>query len=291
MKIETGQIFTVSKTDLKFIEVLFTYADGSVWNGCFPVYYPPMSIKFDLAEITDKLSDAYNKVAPKSIKESARKIMLRWPKTSKTSETYKVFESLLSAKWECRSCGAGKINDQPAARIRDIKKNGFIISTQKRFCTDCQKKQYHDILLVFDLSSEVRSEFRKPISGTMRTKIINVLDKIDAFSDAHRPNNEFVIDHKFPSQRWVEAESDNDQLSNEEIKNKFQLLPNQTNMMKSRLCDNCVKTGVRPNFLGIKWFYSGDENWRRSKDIGSGCYGCPWFDLGEWKQKVKERLG
>ena len=88
----------------------------------------------------------------------------------------------------------------------------------------------------------------------------------------------------------MKSESDNDQLSSQEIKKKFQLLTNQSNMLKSRLCDDCIKTGIRPGFLGIKWFYYGNENCEPNNHIGSGCYGCPWFDLEEWKQKIKEQL-
>jgi hypothetical protein len=124
----------------------------------------------------------------------------------------------------------------------------------------------------------------------MRQKIFEILGHKDAFFGSLRPNNEFVIDHKFPSQRWEEAESDNDQLNDQEIRNKFQLLTNQSNMLKSRLCDNCCKTNKRPDFLGIKWFYSGDEDWKPSAEIGNGCYGCPWFDLEEWKQRIGEQL-
>lgn len=287
--IQIGEVFTVSKTDNRFIQVLFTYSDGSVWDGCFPCYYPPMSIQFDRAAIDEQLLIAYDHLAPTSIEESIQKTRKRWRKST-TSETYKVFDSLLSGRWECRSCGAGKINDQPAARIRDIKKNGFIVATQSRTCHTCKKRQYHDILLVLDVVAAVRPEFRKPISQLVKVRIISVLGSKDSFFDSIRPINEFVIDHKFPSQRWSEPESDNDNLTDQEIRDKFQLLTNQTNMLKSRLCDNCCKTGIRPDFLGIAWFFSGDQNWKDYSHPGSGCYGCPWFDLEEWKAKIGDSL-
>lgn len=288
-KIQRGATFTVSKTDCKFLTVKFKYSNSKAWDGCFPIYYPPMSIQFDENDVEQHLLDAYGQLSPDSIKENIRNTKDRWPKAT-NSETYKVFESLLSGVWECRSCGAGKINDQPAARIRDIKKNGFIVATQSRYCRNCNKKQYHDILLVFAISSEARPEFRKPIPHAMKEKIIRVLGSKDVFFDAIRPSNEFVIDHKFPSQRWEGPESDNNQLTDQEIKNKFQLLTNQSNMLKSRLCDDCCKTNQRPSFLGIKWFYFGTEDWQVSTKNGSGCYGCPWFDLEEWKQRINGTL-
>lgn len=287
--ITVGSAFTVSKTDNKFVSVKFRYPDNKYWDGCFPIYYPPMSIQFDMDEIYIHLVEAYSKMSPCYVSESIRKTKERWPKGT-NSETYRVFETLLSGNWECRSCGAGKINDQPAARIRDIKKNGFIVATKSKLCVQCDKKQYHDILLTFEVSSEIRPEFRRPISEAMRRRIIDVLSNKDAFFNAHRPANEFVIDHKFPSQRWTEPESDNDSLTDQEIKDKFQLLTNQTNMLKSRHCDNCCKTNIRPGFLGINWFYSGSEKWIKTDQKGSGCNGCPWFDISKWKLELLKKL-
>jgi hypothetical protein len=287
--IEQKQIFTVSKTDNIFVEVIFTYPQGRTWEGCFPIFYPPSSIQFDINDIEQHLSDAYKQMTPESFEANITKIKKMWLKPT-TSETYKVFQALLTGQWECRSCGAGKINDQPAARIRDIKKNGFVIATQNRHCTICNQKQYHDILLVFDIKMETKTEFRKPISPSIKEKIISVLSSKDVFFDATRPHNEFVIDHKFPSQRWTEPDTDNINLTNNDIKNKFQLLTNQSNMLKSRLCDYCCKSGIRPSFLGIKWFYYGNENWVANNNIGSGCYGCPWFDLEEWKRKLNDEV-
>ena len=287
-KIVVGENFTVSKTENQFIEVCFTYPDKTFWEGCFPVYYSPMSIQLEESEINELLPCAYEELSPALVASSAEKTRKRWSKGT-SSETYKVFESLLSGNWECRSCGAGKINDQPAARIRDIKKNGFVIATRTKYCQICSQKQYHDILLIFDLNFEKKVEFRKPIPEEMRKKIINVLGKKDVFLNVIRPEEQFVIDHKYPSQRWKEEESDNVDLSDQEIRDKFQLLTNQSNMIKSRLCDQCCRTNIRPDFLGVKWFYHGNENWIDIEKIG-GCYGCPWFDLAEWKEAIRRQL-
>jgi len=292
-EIVLGKEFTVSKTDNRFIGVKFNYKNGSLWEGCFPIFYPPMLIQYDLPEDQEKLKQdlekAYEQLNPDNISASIDKTKTKWTKPT-TSETFKVFESLLTGYWECRSCGAGKINDQPAARIRDIKKNGFIIATQSKGCPVCQKKQYHDILLPIEVEAEAKVEFRKPISASMMKNIIEVLERKDVFFDAYRPPEQFVIDHKFPSQRWTEEESDNDNLSDDEIKEKFQLLTNQSNMLKSRLCDNCCRTGKRPDFLGVKMFYSGNEDWVESEQVGSGCHGCPWYDLGLFKKKLNESI-
>ena len=80
-------------------------------------------------------------------------------------------------------------------------------------------------------------------------------------------------------------------MSEEEIKKKFQLLTNQTNLQKERYCKKCVSEGIRGDFFGIKWFYEGDEQWRRSsKADENGCIGCCWYDLIEWKNQFNKYL-
>src|SRR5690606_41582862 len=86
--------------------------------------------------------------------------------------------------------------------------------------------------------------------------------------------NPFPYTTLFRSQRWITKESANpDDMPETEIRKKFQLLSNQTNMWKSRYCDTCVKTGKRGDFMGTKWFYAGDENWGRSEErrVGTVC--------------------
>ena len=101
-----------------------------------------------------------------------------------------------------------------------------------------------------------------------------------------------VIDHKFPSSRWVNGETINEtDMPEEEIKKKFQLLTNQTNLQKERYCKKCVSDGIRGDFFGIKWFYEGDEKWRgSSKADEKGCVGCCWYDLMEWKKRFNDYL-
>lgn len=67
-----------------------------------------------------------------------------------------------------------------------------------------------------------------------------------------------IIDHKFPSSRWVNGETVNETtMPEEEIKNKFQLLTNQTNLQKERYCKKCVSDGVRGDFLELSGFMKG----------------------------------
>lgn len=211
-------------------------------------------------------------------------------------DTQAVFDALNGTesltKWQCRKCGpVPQSNPQPAARIKALKQRGYYIATIKRECATCGGKQYFDLLIRLPRNA-ADNEKRFMISVSLQNKIKSVLPLKDACFDSPQMLSELIIDHKFPSSRWVNGETINDTtMSYEEIKNKFQLLTNQTNLQKERYCKRCVLTGIRGDFFGIKWFYEGDEKWRgSSKADEKGCIGCCWYDLELWREKFNQFL-
>ena len=163
-------------------------------------------------------------------------------------------------KWQCRKCGpVPQANPQPAARIKKLRESGYYIATMKKDCPTCGKKEFYDLLIRLPRKA-ADNEKRFSISTSLQNKIKNVLPLKDACFDSPQTASELVIDHKFPSSRWVNGETVNEtNMSEEEIKKKFQLLTNQTNLQKERYCKKCVSEGIRGDFFGIKWFYEGDE--------------------------------
>ena len=84
-------------------------------------------------------------------------------------------------------------------------------------------------------------------------------------------------------------------MSDEEIKEKFQLLSNQRNEEKREVCRKCFQTGKRGIIFGIPFFYSGNENWDESipktgKDAELGCVGCPWYYIARWRKELMKKL-
>ena len=293
----TKEPFVVSKTSDKFHEVRFEYENDKAWIGCVPNTYKELSLELSYEEVRANLENWYAELRYEKRPELARQAKEKWglPAPDKT-ETGKVFLKLLQGniEWVCRTCGTGKINDQPAARIRDIKKRGYIIATKKRECPTCNsKKTYHDILILLTVNTQKRREHRQPIDEATKARIISVLNYKDVAFDVVRTAREFVIDHKFPSQRWNCVESKNhSNMSEKEIRNKFQLITNQTNMLKSRFCDECVKSGNRATFMGISWYHAGSNRWKGDvMGNEAGCKGCPWHDIDLWRNKIAEKLG
>lgn len=291
MNYTVGNEFTVSKMTDKFVDVIFKY-DNYVWEGALPLKCKHQGYEISLKDINEKIEEFYQKLEPKIRNSWAEEAKKRW--RNQTDQTYKVFEALLSGEWECKVCGpVQEVNPQSSARIKAIKKEGYFVGTKTKFCNHCKKNTYHDILIMTDIkTSQKKIELRKPISKTLDDKIYKVLNKKESVFEQKRPRKELVIDHKFPSQRWINPESDNsDAMTGEEIKNKFQLLDNQTNLLKSRICDRCVEKSVRGTFMGIKWYYEGNENWTATQfDDEEGCIGCPWYDIEKWKDELIKKL-
>lgn len=133
-------------------------------------------------------------------------------------------------------------------------------------------------------------------SPALRKRIIKVLGEIDVYEGTQ--NAHCLPDHKFSEIRWDEnTKSENpDNMSDTEIREKFQLLTNQRNQQKREVCRTCFQTGKRGTIYGIEYFYEGNENWNsaiptKGKEAEKGCVGCPWYDIAEWRRHLMEKLG
>lgn len=283
-----GEIFILEKTSDQFLEVRFIYDDYE-WDGALPVVGNYQGLSLTEAEVKETAGIFCDPLKKKNREKWIVSALEGWE--DRTSETFKVFEALFSGEWECRVCGpVPKVNAQPAARIRDIKKRGFFIASKRKSCGNCRKKTMHDLLVMATSPKDlIKTEFRKPISPYLSERILKALKRKEIVFNQLRTSRELVIDHKFPSQRWSQPETDNhDDMSDQNIKKKFQLLNNQTNLLKSKECDRCVVEGIRGQFMGIRWYYSGDESWIKEKDDESGCIGCPWYDVRKWKEELRK---
>jgi hypothetical protein len=289
-----GEYFIPEKTSDVFMEVEFEYKITK-WQGALPKFLEKQGLDLTDEEFDELLIENYNLLHPDLRNNWIAESDLKW--NDKTSATYKVLAALYSGNWECRVCGpVPRVNPQPAARLRDLKKRGYIIGSRRRNCSTCKQKTMHDILVMLptiESRFDHGNELRKPMSDILKKRIKSVLGNREVCFNVVRSEVELLIDHKFPSQRWKEPESDNpNNMSLEDIKTKFQLLSNQTNMWKSRYCDNCIKTGKRGDFMGIKWFYEGTEDWSGENSYDEkGCIGCPWYDLELWKTKLIVEIG
>jgi len=286
-----------SKASEEYIHVEFVYKDET-WDGWVPVEYrrTGVSIKEDQKErLVAYLNKVYEQMNPVNHAEWMKKQEKFWAEEKPNATTTKpFFDSLAKGGWQCVECTLPK-NPNWARRIQDLKEFGYTIATDtKRFCPKCNANKTHLILLPIERGS-VEGNGYETWSPALRKRIIKVLGGIDVYENAY--NAHCLPDHKFSEIRWDEntKATNPDDMTDEEIRAKFQLLTNQRNQQKREVCRTCFQTGKRGTIYGIPYFYEGDEDWdstipEKGKDAEKGCVGCPWYDIAEWRKRLIESL-
>ena len=294
--IKTGEYFKLHGMEDYYLLVTFRYPSRT-WNGCVPIKakYQGIDIPLNKEDVFDWVSKCYSELDPgkNTLWQDEQR---RYWGEKEAYDTQAVFDALNGAetltKWQCRKCGpVPQANPQAGARIKTLRQFGYYIATMKRVCPTCGGMQFFDLLVRLPRRA-ADNEKRFAISKKLQRRIKTVLPLKDVCFDFSHPAAELIIDHKFPSSRWVKGETINeDSMSDDDIKMKFQLLTNQTNLQKERYCKRCVIEGKRGDFFGIQWYYEGDEKWAgTSKADENGCVGCCWYDLEVWKEKFNKYL-
>lgn len=186
-------------------------------------------------------------------------------------------------KWSCSVCGTG--SNQPASTFREVKNLGYKFEEvspnrwgKTMYCKKCGIKRTHYRLL--SAKPEFPEQKRNGIDAKSRERIIALLGTRDAFTGATIKSTP-EIDHKIPFIRLSE-DYDVTKMSDEEIKESFQMLTREHNLLKDRMCKKCKLSDIRQPFLGISFWYEGDENYTGS------CIGCGWYDGEKWRSAVNE---
>ena len=296
-KIRLGELYQIKKTTDYYLDVSFKY-DTLTWNGSLPIksIYNGVDIPLTIEDVGDWVKKCYVVLDPNHSEAWNERQRNYWRELN-SAESQKVFNALngrsSSTQWLCRAHGpVSEVNSQPASRIRYLKeKYGYFIATKQKHCPNCDKGTHHDLLVRLDRKKSDAKK-RSPISKALENKIKGSLALVDVSFDTTSKKSEVIVDHKFPSTRWTQGESINDiNMSDDEIRKKFQLLTDRANLQKEKYCYKCLETEIRGDFYGIKWYYQGDERWQgSSKADENGCIGCCWYDLELWKEKFNEYL-
>lgn len=287
---------THQKASETYLDVKCKYKEVE-WNGSIPIEYRRTGLFLsEDKDIVDYLNSIYEKLNPKNYekwKECQKEFWLTKKRANVTKTFYDCLEGKL-AKWVCVNCELPK-NLNWARRIQDLKEFGYTISTDtKRFCKNCEAHISHLMLLPLERKVGNGNGY-ETWTPQLRKRIIKILKEIDVYENVKTPH--CIPDHKFSEIRWDEntkAENPND-MSDEEIQQKFQLLTNQRNQQKREMCRKCYQTGKRGVIFGIPFYYWGDENWdakipKRGKEAEKGCIGCPWYDIKRWRDELIKKL-
>lgn len=284
-----------SKASEEYVDVIFKYPkNNQTWEGSVPTSYRRTGTFAETdADILEVVEKTYEFMNPDKWEDWGKKQEKFWKEEKKGAHVTKsFFDPLTDFKWHCQNCSLPN-NPNWARRVQDLKEFGYTIATDtKKYCNKCNKNNTHLILLPIPRGGVTGYEVIKP---QLKKKILKILDFHDAYED--RKVKHLLPDHKFPEIRWDEETKQENpaNMSNEEIKHKFQLISNQRNQQKRENCRKCYQSGKRGFPFGIKFFYEGSESWpdqvpKRGKEAEKGCIGCGWYDLEKWRKELNKRL-
>ncbi len=189
-------------------------------------------------------------------------------------------------------------NRNYASRIKDIRNLGYIVVADTNGKIARTGKEGHHLRLV-PIPKHTALEY-ETFSATFRKNALKVLSHLNVYELSVANKAGLLPDYKFPEIRWdSETKSENpDTMTENEIKDKFQLLDNQRNQQKREVCRKCFQTNKRGIIFGINYFYEGNENWETNfvkwnkevvkigKGAELGCIGCGWYDIQKWRKSL-----
>jgi hypothetical protein len=213
------------------------------------------------------------------------------------TKIYQVFQVLKDQQWHCRECEyahtgitqiAGGSGIQGLQRGTNSRR-GMIIQSENHYCHNCKRTTRQD---------RWQGAFQSAVHGGSMPEafveaVMQVFRRRDVIENTKRQYDQLTVDHKLPMIRWNEASqellTDYSNLDPECIKAHFQLLKKSNgsvshNLLKSRACERCAKSGKRGKPFGIDYFYAGGPNWGPSDEKDpNGCIGCGWYDFNLWR--------
>jgi len=282
-----------TKASEVYLDVEYHYPEkNETWKGSVPVFYRRTGVfEEDPEGMANVLEEGYDAMHPDK-KENWEKNQEKYWSKHNRNVTEKFFFSLKDCEWTCQGC---ELPDNPnwARRVQDIKEYGYTLATDQKYCDNCEQTKTHLIMTRFPRGGPKGYE---TISPELRKRIIKVLDYYDVYEDKERRQG-LIPDHKFPEIRWDEdtKEENLDEMSDEKIKKKFQLLDNQRNQQKREVCRECFQTGKRGTPFGISFFYEGNAEWsdnvpKLGAEAEEGCIGCGWYDMEKWRKELNKLI-
>ncbi len=294
-KISKREVRWHAKASEKYIDVLFYYESSFQYETSIPLEYRRTGTEISDDGIDAYLAMVYEEVKPSCWQEWRKEQKDFWDQKPGAKVTRPFFEKLAEEfTWYCVSCMLPP-NPNWAKRIQEIKQCGYTLATKtNRHCESCGKKTTQLILVPLRRGGITGYETWTP---KLRSRIVHLLESFDAFEAKKTRKESLLPDHKFPEIRW-DAATKRDSLegiSDQKIREDFQLLSNQRNQQKREVCRNCFQTGERGVVYGIPFFYEGNKTWDSSipvkgKAAEKGCTGCGWYDINAWRSKLKEHL-
>lgn len=205
------------------------------------------------------------------------------------------YETMKDLKWHCTK---HELKSGQAKTWQTWRQMGLDLAKDEKGhfyknieCTHCKAKTVHRKLNSLEISEDttIRANMPEALAKTIKTYYKNV----DALFLREFPSKELEIDHRFPQVRWGEDELENKpDMPTSEIEARFMLLTRSNNLLKSRSCEACEKTGKRGSMAGLKYWYEGGEDWDKNIAVSDpkGCEGCYWYNPQKWRESLQKLI-
>lgn len=167
--------------------------------------------------------------------------------------------------------------DKPLYDLRHVA--GLQILTERGVCPHHGRRSHYRLT-----GAGGATRTRLTLSDRERAAVRRAFNGRDAFTGASTERGH--VDHRIPHIRTVGPEDPIDFDDADAIRRRFMWLSAEHNKLKNAQCQKCQRTGTRPAFLGISWWFKGDERYTAAV----GCAGCGWAFPETWRALVKERL-
>lgn len=284
-----------AKASEAYVEVEITGSGNlAIWDGAIPYQYRRTGLWLNTEqEVSDYLRRIKGHFEPDTIRDWVESERRYWDENFKRADvTTPSFHQLLTMKWvsthQFPLNPDGTPNSNLQSMIRRIKDKGYTVASKS------EGKIWKRKLL--PLPRQMGHSY-ETISSKLRARMLEALNAEDVYELSSANRVGLITDHKFPEIRWdSETPSNNpDDMPDDEIRAKFQLVNNQRNDQKREVCRHCFNTGQRGKLFGIDFFYAGGVQWdnnipRTGVAAEPGCVGCGWYDISAWRAALNNQI-
>lgn len=272
-----------------YVYTVFKQKDGYKYETMVPIVYPKAALDLTTEDmVSDYLRSIKKYFTKEAVNQWFANELLGIPDSD--SIKYKFLRVLLSSKGKRLLSSDFPQNPNAQKIIQGWRDEGYFISTVHG-SKETKGETPHWILPL----PNIKKTFYEKMSEPFVKKVLKSLGHINVFECRNTSGD--LPDHKFSEIRWDEnvATENSINITQDEIKNKFQILDTLRNQQKREVCRHCFETGERGTIYGIKFFYAGTDKWdanipQTGKAAEAGCVGCPWYDIQKWREELQKLI-
>ena len=158
--------------------------------------------------------------------------------------------------------------------IRQLTDAGWVVEQSYQKCLTCGRKTSHRAIV----GTAARNE-RAKIAPKLRAAYLARRGHCDAFSGL--PSAKLELDHREPHARRRSTE---EPVTADNIADRYQPLTPANNQLKRRACEQCLASGIRPAFSGLRYWIEGGPERPES------CAQCPYAFPERWRDAAHRYL-